>query len=143
MDLWIVWVVLAVAFGFGELHTNGFFLAPFAAGAGIAAVVALAGAGAAVGVVVFLVASLATLGLLRPIAVGHRKMPPTIRTGAAALVGQRGTVVERIENRQGLGFVRIGGEVWTARSYDEDLVIEAGSQVEVVEIKGATALVME
>jgi len=32
--------------------------------------------------------------------------------------------------------------VWTARSYDEDAVIEAGERVEVVEIKGATALVM-
>ena len=40
------------------------------------------------------------------------------------------------------GTVRIGGEVWTARSYDETEVIPAGEQVEVVEIRGATALVM-
>ena len=51
-------------------------------------------------------------------------------------------MLERIANREGVGTVRIGGEVWTARSYDEDEVIHAGEQVEVVEIRGATALVM-
>jgi len=51
-------------------------------------------------------------------------------------------VLERIANREGVGTVRIGGEVWTARSYDENEVIPVGEQVEVVEIRGATALVM-
>jgi len=39
--------------------------------------------------------------------------------------------------------VRIDGEVWTARSYDEDDIIEAGKRVQVIEIRGATALVAE
>ena len=39
--------------------------------------------------------------------------------------------------------MRIDGEVWTARAYDEDAVIEPGTRVEVVEIRGATALVSE
>jgi membrane protein implicated in regulation of membrane protease activity len=51
-------------------------------------------------------------------------------------------VLERIANDEGVGCVRIGGEVWTARSYDDDEVIDAGERVEVVEIRGATALVM-
>jgi membrane protein implicated in regulation of membrane protease activity len=66
-----------------------------------------------------------------------------IRTGTAALVGRRAVVVERIANGEGVGCVKIAGEVWTARSYEEDGVIEAGAQVEVVEIRGATALVLE
>jgi membrane protein implicated in regulation of membrane protease activity len=52
-------------------------------------------------------------------------------------------VVERIANHEGVGRVRIDGEVWTARALDEDQVIEAGTSVHVVDIKGATALVME
>ena len=52
-------------------------------------------------------------------------------------------VVERIANDEGLGSVRIGGEVWTARSYDDDEVIAAGKKVQVVEIRGATAFVTE
>jgi membrane protein implicated in regulation of membrane protease activity len=70
-------------------------------------------------------------------------MPTAMRTGTAALIGRQAVVVERIANHQGLGLVKIGGEVWTARSVDGDEEIEAGRPVEVVEIRGATALVME
>jgi len=81
--------------------------------------------------------------VLRPVAYRHRRLPPPIRTGAAALVGHRAMVLERIANGEGVGCVKIdGGEVWTARSFDEDEVIPAGERVEVVEIRGATALVM-
>ena len=80
--------------------------------------------------------------MLRPLAQRHRRLPPAIRTGAAALVGRDAVVLERIANHEGVGCVRIGGEVWTARSYDEDEVIDAGERVQVVEIRGATALVM-
>ncbi len=61
----------------------------------------------------------------------------------AALVGRDATVVERIANHEGVGCVRIDGEVWTARSYLEDEIYEAGARVQVVEIRGATALVTE
>ena len=57
-------------------------------------------------------------------------------------MGRRAVVLERIANHEGVGCVKIDGEVWTARSYDEDEVINAGERVEVVEIRGATALVM-
>jgi membrane protein implicated in regulation of membrane protease activity len=142
MGSWIVWTILAAAFTLGELHTNSFYLAPFAVGAGIAAILAAAGGGGLVATVAFAAAAVLFLLLLRPIAVRHRKGVPAIRTGAAALVGQPALVVERIANREGVGTVKIGGEVWTARSFDEEEVIPAGEQVEVVEIRGATALVM-
>jgi membrane protein implicated in regulation of membrane protease activity len=142
MDAWIVWVAVGCLLGLGELHTGGFFLAPFAAGALVAAIVSLAGVGAALAVVVFLLASLLVLATLRPLARRHRRVPPPIRTGAAALVGRDATVLERIANSEGVGCVRIDSEVWTARSYDEDDVIDAGERVQVVEIRGATALVM-
>jgi membrane protein implicated in regulation of membrane protease activity len=142
MGLWLLWVVVAGAFTVGEMHTNGFYLAPFALGAVVAAVISLLGAGGALSAVGFLVVSLAIIVLLRPIAMRHRRLPPALRTGAAALVGQPALVVERIANREGVGTVKIGGEVWTARSFDEDRVIDAGEQVEVVEIRGATALVL-
>jgi membrane protein implicated in regulation of membrane protease activity len=143
MELWTLWIIFAIALGLGELHSNGFFLAPFAVGAALAAVVSLAGLGLGVSVVIFLAASVLSLGLLRPLALRHRRIPPVTRTGTAALVGRRAIVVERIANGEGVGCVKVAGEVWTARSYEEDGVIEAGAQVEVVEIRGATALVLE
>jgi membrane protein implicated in regulation of membrane protease activity len=70
-------------------------------------------------------------------------MPGQLRTGTAALVGRPGVVLERIANHEGVGLVRIDGEAWSARSYDEDQVIESGTQVQIVEIRGAIALVSE
>lgn len=142
MDTWVIWLAAACALGIGEMHTGGFFLAPFAAGALLAAVLSLAGAGAAPALIVFVLVSLLVLLALRPLAMRHRRLPPPIRTGAAALVGRDAVVLERIANDEGVGCVRIDGEVWTARSFDDDDVIDAGEHVQVIEIRGATALVM-
>lgn len=142
MGIWVVWLVAAAALGAGEMHTGGFFLGPFAIGALAAAVLSLAGVGVLGTLVAFLAASALVLLTLRPIAKRHRRLPPAVRTGAAALVGKSAIVLERIANREGVGCVKIDGEVWTARSYDEDEVIDPGEQVQVVEIRGATAMVM-
>jgi membrane protein implicated in regulation of membrane protease activity len=143
MSAWVLWVIAAGAFGIGEMLTTGFFLAPFAIGAALAAIVAGAGVAELVAWIVFVVASVMTLGFVRPIAIAHMRTPPQLRTGTAALVGKHAIVLERIANHEGVGCVRIEGEVWTARAYDDDQVIEAGTRVDVVEIKGATALVTE
>jgi membrane protein implicated in regulation of membrane protease activity len=125
----------------GEILTAGFFLAPFAVGAFGAMLADLVGAGAAIQFIVFAALTLTCFGLVRPIAKRHMYTPPQIRTGAAALIGRSAIVLERIANDEGVGAVRIDGEVWTARAYDEDEVIAAGAKVQVVEIRGATALV--
>ena len=143
MDVWVIWLIAACVLGVGEMHQGGFYLAPFAAGAALAAVLGLLGVGALLSAIVFVVASGIVFATLRPVAQRHRRLPPSIRTGAAALVGRPAIVLERIANEEGVGCVKIdGGEVWTARSYDEHEVIDAGERVEVVEIRGATALVM-
>lgn len=143
MDAWILWLVAACILGVGEMHQGGLYLLPFAIGAALAAVVSLLGVGALLAAIVFAVTSAIVVGALRPVARRHRRLPPAIRTGAAALVGRSAMVLERIANSESSGCVRIdGGEVWTARSYDDDEVIDAGERVEVVEIRGATALVM-
>jgi membrane protein implicated in regulation of membrane protease activity len=89
--------------------------------------------------VLFVAGSLASLGLLRPIARAHLRMPAALRTGTAALEGAHATVLRRVDAAGGL--VRIGGEDWSARSYTPDQVFEPGTQVEVAKIEGATALV--
>jgi membrane protein implicated in regulation of membrane protease activity len=143
MDVWVIWLIAACVLGIGEMHQGGFYLAPFAAGAGLAAIASLVGVCALAAAIVFVAASALVFTTLRPVAQRHRRLPPSIRTGAAALVGRPAIVLERIANDEGVGCVKIdGGEVWTARSYDEHEVIDAGERVEVVEIRGATALVM-
>ncbi len=137
----MIWVVAAVALAIGEMATLGFFLAPFAVGAFAAALVSLGGGGALGSGIVFLAASMLLLVFVRPIAARHLRQPAHLRTGTAALVGRQAMVLERIANDEGLGVAKIDGEAWTARAYDEDRIIDAGTKVQVIEIRGATALV--
>src|SRR3984957_21140243 len=125
----VLWVIVLGATGIGEMLTTGFFLAPFAIGAALAAIVDLAGAPDLAAWIVFVFASVATLGVVRPIALRHMHGPPAIRTGAAALVGKQAIVLERIANDEGGGWVEIDGEGWSARSLDDDLVIDPGTVV--------------
>jgi membrane protein implicated in regulation of membrane protease activity len=134
-------MIAAGVFAVGEIATLGFFLGPIAVAATLAAVVALIGAGLAVQWLVFIAASLGSVLVLRPIARRHLRTPASLRTGTAALVGGRAVVLERVDANGGQ--VRIGGEVWTARAYDEDDAFEPGTRVEVMKIDGATALVAE
>ena len=139
MDDWVLWLIAAVVFGIGEVLTAGFFLAPFAIGALVATLVSVIGGGFAVSGLVFLVISTVALVALRPIARRHMNLPAQLRTGTAALVGRHATVVERVSEHGGC--VKLDGEIWSARPYDEDEVFEAGARVHVMEIRGATALV--
>jgi membrane protein implicated in regulation of membrane protease activity len=143
MDTWVLWLIAAVILAIGELATTGLFLAPFAGGAAIASVLAATGAGATIEWAAFLVVSVILLAALRPVARAHRRTRGQIKTGTAALVGRSATVVERIANAEGVGCVKLDGEIWTARAYDDDEVIEPGTRVHVLEIRGATALVSE
>jgi membrane protein implicated in regulation of membrane protease activity len=137
---WLVWFVAAIAFAVGEMITTTLFVGPFSVGALAAMVVALAGGGGALEVVAFLVLSAAAFTIVRPIAARHRHSPPSIRTGTAALVGRNALVLDDVGGDAGT--IKLEGEVWTARAFDEDEVIPAGTRVQVVEIRGATALVV-
>jgi membrane protein implicated in regulation of membrane protease activity len=141
MEDWVWWMIAAGVLSVGEIFTMGFFLGPIAVAAVLAALVAAVGAGVSVQWIVFILASLGSVAVLRPIAKRHLRTPPRIRTGTAALVGGPATVVERVDLNGGC--VKIGGELWTARAYDEDEAFEPGARVEVMKIDGATALVAE
>jgi membrane protein implicated in regulation of membrane protease activity len=141
MDEWVLWMIAAGLLAVGEMFTLGFFLGPVAVAAVLAAIVALAGGGVALQWIVFTVVAGASLLVLRPIARRHMRMPVQLRTGTAALVGARAVVVDRVDGEG--GSVKLAGEIWSARSYDEDHTFEPGTRVEVLKIEGATALVSE
>jgi len=141
MDEWVAWVIIAVVFAAGEILTMGFFLGPFAIAAAVAAIVSAAGAPLLVSGLVFLAASAVTFGALRPVVQRHTRLPARLRTGTAALVGKTATVVDRVDTNGGC--VKLEGEMWSAKAYLDDEVIEPGTRVQVMEIRGATALVSE
>jgi membrane protein implicated in regulation of membrane protease activity len=140
MPAWVLWAIVAVLLAVGEIFTPGlFFLGPIALAALAATVVAAVGGAVWLQIVVFGVGSFAAVGLLRPIARKHLTMPRAIRTGAAALEGAKAIVLQPVNGRGGR--VKIGGEEWSARSYMPDEEFDVGTEVEVVQIQGATALV--
>ena len=141
MDDWVIWLIAAVIFGVGEIATTSFFLAPFAGAALIAALLAAVGAGAVLTWAVFIVVAVALLLALRPLARPHLRQPARLRTGSAALVGRTATVLEQVGPDGGC--IKLEGETWSARPYDEDEVFAPGTRVHVLEIRGATALVTE
>ena len=139
MMAWIVWLVVAAVLGVAELMTTTFALGIIAIGALVAAGVGAMHLAIPFQLLAFVVASAAGLGFVLPIARRHIKQPPLLKTGPAALVGRSARVLEEVTEHGGR--VRIGGEIWSARSYDESLIIPVGRVVDVMQIEGATALV--
>jgi len=138
---WVLWIIAAALLAAGEVATTAFFLGPVALAALLAALLAAVGVGIELQVAAFALASIASLVVIRPIAKRHLSQPSHLRTGTAALIGERAVTLERIDS--GGGTVKLSGEVWSARPYDEDAVIEPGTRVEVLSIRGATAFVSE
>lgn len=136
---WLVWLATAVALGAAEFFTLTLVFGLLASAALVAAVVA--GLGAALPLQLAAFAATAGVGLVavRPIAKRHLALPPSSREGTDALVGRSAVVTREVSAAGGL--VHLSGEDWSARPYDEDLVIPAGARVDVFLIDGATALV--
>jgi membrane protein implicated in regulation of membrane protease activity len=139
MVSWIVWLIVAAVLGVAELLTATFAFGLIAVAAAVAAVTGAFHLSIPIQLAAFVVAAGAGLGFVRPIALRHIKQPPLLRTGTAALVGRSAVVVQEVSEHAGR--VRIDGEEWSSRAYDESLVIPVGAKVDVMQIKGATALV--
>jgi len=137
---WLFWLIVAGALGVAEVLTLTLVLGMLSVAAGVAAIAAALGVPAAAQVAVFAAGAVLLLAVVRPVAQRHRQQPAPLRTGAAALVGRRAVAVTTIDHNGGQ--VRIGGEIWSARTYDEDHVVAAGARADVVEIDGATAVVL-
>jgi membrane protein implicated in regulation of membrane protease activity len=140
VDAWVVWLIVAVVLAIAEVMTLTFVLGMVAGGATAAGLAGASGAPLVVQIIAFGVVSAALLGLVLPAAKRHRHTPSAIRTGTARLIGTRAMALSDINTADG-GRVRIGGETWTARPYDEGLLIPAGEWVDVLAIDGVTAVV--
>ena len=138
---WAAWVGLAVLLGVVEVTTLDLTFAMLAAGALAGAATGLVIDNLVVQALVALVVAIAMLAVVRPVALRHLRTPLAIRTGTAALVGERGLAIAAVDGQGGQ--IKLKGEVWSARTYDPATVIEAGRNVEVVQIDGATAIVYE
>ncbi|GAA2506235.1 NfeD family protein [Streptomyces longisporus] len=140
IDAWVWWLVGAAALGIPLVVTAMPEFGMLAVGAVAAAVTAGVGFGSVVQVLAFVVVSVALIAVVRPIAVRHSAQRPQLATGVEALKGKQAVVLERVDGSGGR--IKLAGEVWSARSLDADSAYEVGQEVDVVEIEGATAIVI-
>ena len=136
---WIAWLIAAAALCVAEYLTLTLAFGLLAAAALVAAIVAGMGSPLLAQVLAFAIAGAVGLLIVRPIARRQMTHPSLVREGSYALIGKRALVIEEVTGTQGL--VKVSGEVWSARAFDEDHVIPAGTPVDVMEIEGATAIV--
>jgi membrane protein implicated in regulation of membrane protease activity len=139
MQSWVLWVIVAAVLGTAELMAATFDLLLLALAALAAGAIAGIGLGIGFQVLAFAVTAATLAVLVRPVARRHLTGHPHLRTGVAALIGREAVVLAPCD--RDAGRVRIGGEEWSARSYDPHLHIPAGTRVDVFAIEGATALV--
>ncbi len=140
-NLWAIWAGIGIMLGVAELFSLELFLLMLAVGAGVGMLTAVIGLGLPFQIIAALGTSVAMLALVRPSVVKRLHAGPDLRLGHDALVGKEAVAISEISSQGGL--IRVGGEEWTARPFDDTRVIPEGARVDIFEIKGATALVHE
>ncbi|MEU9290950.1 NfeD family protein [Streptomyces sp. NPDC048275] len=141
INAWVWWLIGAAALGIPLVVTAMPEFGMLAVGAGAAAIAAGLGGGVVLQVLVFAAVSVALIAVVRPVAARHRAQQPQLATGVEALKGKQAVVLERVDSSGG-GRIKLGGEIWSARALDSGQAYEVGQEVDVVDIDGATAIVM-
>ncbi|WP_104138520.1 NfeD family protein [Arthrobacter sp. ZGTC131] len=135
---WALWLTVFLVFAAVEMLTLDLFFIMLGGGALAGLVADFAGAELWLQIVVFCVVSLLMIAFVRPITLKHlHKGPAEQRTNVDRLIGESALVMEAVSATGGR--VKIGGDVWSARS--ESGVLTEGQRVIVAAIDGATAVV--
>jgi membrane protein implicated in regulation of membrane protease activity len=137
---WLIWLIAAGVLAAAEVTSLTFVLIMFAGGALAGAATAAFGGPVVLQVIVAIVATVALLGGVRPVARRHLMSGPGTATGSERLVGQEAIVLSEVTAHDGR--VRLEGNEWSARAYDKGQVLPAGTVVRVMRINGATAEVL-
>jgi membrane protein implicated in regulation of membrane protease activity len=140
VDFWVWWLIAAGGFAIVLVLTAMPELGMLTAGAVAGAITAGLTDNLVIQVVVFAIVSTALIVVVQPAARRARTGPPPLSSGVDALMGRSAVVLERVDGTGGR--IRLAGETWSARALSEEDTFEPGSQVSVVEIDGATAVVM-
>jgi membrane protein implicated in regulation of membrane protease activity len=139
MSEWLVWVIIALVLLGIEILTLDLVFASLAVGAIAGAVTAAFNGPVVAQVLVGVIVALGTLFLLRPTVLRHLHGKDGSPTNVNKLTGHSAVVLERVDRREGR--VKVGGEVWSARTSDSATAFDPGADVVVVSIEGATAVV--
>ena len=137
--MWQVWLIIAGLFFIGEIATVGFLIFWFGIGALIAMVVSLFTSNIIIQTTVFVISSTILIFATKPFVKKFADVKKT-NTNVYSIIGKKALVIKTIDPILSVGDIKLNGDVWTAESENNE-VIEEGSEVEVLEIKGVKAIV--
>jgi len=141
MEFYTIWIIIGILFFIVEIFTPGFFLASIGAGAFLSALSAYLGGGLTVQFIALAAGTLLFFIGFRPFLLSKLKRKGgDYKTGTDALIGKDAQVVEPIHNLENIGRIKVGGELWKARS-DTENQISAGVTVTVQSVDGVTLTV--
>lgn len=135
----VVWLVIFLVLLIIEIMTLGLTTIWFAFGAIGAFIASLFNAGIVIEVIIFLIISIITLLITRPIAVKYFSKDK-IKTNVEGIIGKYAVVTEAIVDGNSNGKAKLNGEIWTARSYDGSY-IQIDETVEIMEVEGVKLIV--
>lgn len=137
--MWQVWLLIAGLFFIGEIATVGFLIFWFGVGALIAMIVSLFTSNIIIQTTIFIISSTILIFATKPFIKKFADVKKT-NTNVYSIIGKKALVIKTIDPIHSVGQIKLNCEVWTAESKNNE-IIEEGSEVEVLEIKGVKAIV--
>ncbi len=138
--MWQFWLIAAGIFFVFEMITVGFLVFWLGIAALITMVVSFFTDNIVIQTAVFVISSISLIFLTKPFVRKFMNSKDNLATNANSIIGKNGIVTEDINSTLSTGLVKINGETWSAKSYDEDF-IPKGSTITVTKIDGVKAVV--
>ncbi|MGL4799023.1 MAG: NfeD family protein [Cellulosilyticaceae bacterium] len=139
--MWLLWLVVGIAFGIAEIAYSGFFLIWFAIGSIAALLTSFLTDSTLIQLIVFVVVSTVLLLTLTKRFAKRFAKHDTTPTNIDALIGKQALVTQAINTSPGeTGLVKLDGEIWTACAVEQDL-IPNGTSVVIREVRGVRLIV--
>lgn len=138
--MWYVWLILAGIFVIAEIATVGFLIFWLSLGSLCAMLTSFFTDNIIIQTAVFVVTSVLFIFLTRPLAKKLAKTDNTLVTNAFSIIGKKAIVIKEINPTLGVGQIKIDGQVWTAKSTNEEIISE-GTEVLILNIDGVKAVV--
>ena len=138
--MWYFWLILAGIFVIAEIATVGFLIFWLSLGSLCAMLTSFFTDNIIIQTAVFVVTSVLFIFLTRPLAKKLAKTDNTLVTNAFSIIGKKAIVIKEINPTLGVGQIKIDGQVWTAKSTNEEIISE-GTEVLILNIDGVNAVV--
>lgn len=135
--MWQIWLIISGVFFVIEMMTVGFLVFWFGIGALLTAVVSIFTDSIIIQTAVFVISSTLLLFLTKPL-VKKLSHSDKIKTNAYSIIGKKGIVTREVNTKKGIGQVKIGSEIWTAKASS---TIPEGTEIIVTEIDGVKVIV--